>query len=64
VFKFSARRPELKVLAVKQRLSRLPVGIITLRNRTISPLAQAFIEHSREVAKQLMKGRDSGRNVS
>jgi DNA-binding transcriptional LysR family regulator len=64
VFKFSARRPELKILAVKQRLSRLPVGIITLRNRTISPLAQEFIESSREVAKQLMKGRDSGRNVS
>jgi hypothetical protein len=41
---------------VNQRLSRLPVGIITLRNRTISPLAQEFIQSSREVAKQLMKG--------
>jgi NifB/MoaA-like Fe-S oxidoreductase len=48
---------------MKQQLSRLPVGIITLRNRTISPLAQEFIESSREVAKQLMKERDSGRNV-
>jgi DNA-binding transcriptional LysR family regulator len=64
VFRFSARRPELKVLPVKQRLTRLPVGIITLKNRTISPLAQEFIESSREVAKQLMKGRDGGRNVS
>lgn len=64
VFRFSARRPELKVLPVKQRLSRLPVGIITLKNRTISPLAQEFIESSREVARQLMKGRDAGRNVS
>lgn len=64
VFRFSARRPELKLLPVKQRLSRLPVGIITLRNRTISPLAQEFIASSREVAKQLMKGRDSARNVS
>jgi DNA-binding transcriptional LysR family regulator len=64
VFRFSARGPELKVLPVKQRLSRLPVGIITLKNRTISPLAQEFIESSREVAKQLMKGRDDGLNVS
>jgi hypothetical protein len=38
-------------------LSRVPVGIITLKNRTVSPLARQFIESSREVAKQLMKGR-------
>jgi DNA-binding transcriptional LysR family regulator len=56
VFRFSDRRAELRVLRVNQRLSRLPVGIITLRNRTISPLAQEFIQSSREVAKQLMKG--------
>jgi DNA-binding transcriptional LysR family regulator len=56
VFRFSDRRPELRVLRVKQRLSRLPVGIITLRDRTISPLAQEFIKSSREAAKQLMKG--------
>jgi DNA-binding transcriptional LysR family regulator len=59
VFRFSDRRPELRVLRVNQRLSRLPVGIITLKNRTISPLAQEFIESSREVARQLMKGRES-----
>jgi DNA-binding transcriptional LysR family regulator len=57
VFRFSDRRSELRVLRVNQRLSRLPVGIITLRNRTISPLAQEFIEGSREVAKHLMNGR-------
>ena len=45
------------------RLSRLPVGIITLKNRTISPLAQQFIESSRELATQLMKGRENERNV-
>lgn len=57
VFRFSARRPEMKILPVKQELSRVPVGIITLKNRTVSPLAQQFIESSREVAKQLMKER-------
>ena len=55
VLRFSARRPELKVLRVKQALSRLPVGIVTLKNRALSPLTQLFIAGSREVAKQLAK---------
>jgi DNA-binding transcriptional LysR family regulator len=57
VLRFSARRPELKVVPVRHRLNRLPVGIITLKNRTISPLAQQFIESAREVARQLTKER-------
>jgi DNA-binding transcriptional LysR family regulator len=55
VLRFHASRPELKVLPVKQSLGRLPVGIVTLKNRTISPLAQLFIDGSREVAKKLAK---------
>jgi len=31
----------------------VPVGIVTLKNRTLSPVAQLFIEHAREVAKPL-----------
>jgi hypothetical protein len=34
-------------------MARVPVGIITLRNRTLSPAARLFIEHAREVAKPL-----------
>ena len=30
-----------------------PVGIITLKRRTISPVVQLFIDHAREVAKTL-----------
>jgi DNA-binding transcriptional LysR family regulator len=55
VFRFSPRRPELKILRVKEPFSRVPVGIITLKNRTISPLAQNFIASAREVSAQLMK---------
>jgi len=51
VLKFSIRRPELKVLPVTQALSHMPVGIITLKNRTLSPVAQLFIDGAREVAK-------------
>jgi DNA-binding transcriptional LysR family regulator len=59
----SARRPELKVLPVKQPLIRVPVGIVTLKKRTTSPLAQLFINSSRELAKQLAKRKDGRRNV-
>ena len=44
-----------QILRVKEPFSRVPVGIITLKNRTISPLAQNFIASAREVSAQLMK---------
>jgi hypothetical protein len=31
------------------------IGIITLRNRTLSRVARLFIQHAREVAKPLAK---------
>jgi DNA-binding transcriptional LysR family regulator len=54
VVRFSARRPELKMLSVTQVFNRVPVGIVTLKNRTITPLAQQFIAGSRELAQQLV----------
>ncbi len=56
VMRFSGRRKELKVLPVKQSLGRMPVGIVTLKNRTISPIAQQFIDRSRDVARTIVKG--------
>jgi DNA-binding transcriptional LysR family regulator len=58
VFRFSARQPEFKRLRVRQTFNRVPVGIVTLKNRTITPLAQRFIEAARDLAKQLGSGRD------
>jgi hypothetical protein len=34
-------------------MARLPIGIITLKNRTLGPVARLFIEQAREVAKPL-----------
>jgi len=51
--KFPATRPQFKVLPVELPLPPVPIGIITLRNRTLSPVTQLFIEHAREVAKPL-----------
>jgi len=55
ILRFSARSLELKALHVKQSLSSMPVGIVTLKNRTLSPVAQLFIDSAREVAKPLAK---------
>jgi hypothetical protein len=51
VYRFSARRPELQVLPIKQSLGHAPVGIVLFKDRTISPLAQLFINGCRELAK-------------
>jgi hypothetical protein len=36
---------------------RNPVGIATLKNRTLTPVAQLFIDCAREVAKPLATGK-------
>jgi len=53
LLQFSAELISFKVLPVELPVRLAPVGIITLKNRTISPLAQLFIERAREVAKPL-----------
>jgi DNA-binding transcriptional LysR family regulator len=50
-----SRRPEIKVLPVELQHPRMPIGIVTLKNRTLSPVARLFIEHARGVAKPLGK---------
>lgn len=55
LLRFSTRRPELKVLPLKLPHARVPIGIVTVKNRTLSPVAKLFIEHAREVAKPLVK---------
>src|SRR5262249_15324373 len=50
ILRFPRRRSEIKVLPTDLSIARVPFGILTLRNRTLSPAAQLFIEHAREVA--------------
>lgn len=49
--------PQLKVLPVEMHPARLPVGIVTLRNRTLGGAAQLFIEAARDYAKSLPKNK-------
>jgi DNA-binding transcriptional LysR family regulator len=46
--------PQLKALPIELPIVP-PVGIVTLKNRTLSPVARLFIDTAREVAKPLAK---------
>jgi DNA-binding transcriptional LysR family regulator len=50
-----SKSSKIAVLPVKLQHARAPVGIITLKNRTLSPVARHFIETAREVAKPLAR---------
>jgi DNA-binding transcriptional LysR family regulator len=56
VLRFPTRRPEIKVLPVEMPKAHVPNGIVTLKGRTLSPVAQLFIEHARELAKSMARG--------
>ena len=50
----SAHQAALKVLPIKSAGPRISAEIVFLRNRTLSPAVQAFINCTREVAKSLV----------
>jgi DNA-binding transcriptional LysR family regulator len=52
---FSGNRGGLKILPVKLADQRTTVGIITVKNRTLTPLAGLFIDCARQVVKPLVK---------
>jgi DNA-binding transcriptional LysR family regulator len=54
-FRFLTKRSELKILPVELPTARRPNGIVTLKNRALSPVAKLFIDCAREVAKPLAK---------
>jgi DNA-binding transcriptional LysR family regulator len=55
--RFSAGRRAFKVLPIDLPAGRVPVGIVTLKHRTLSPTVKLFIEQAREIANPLTKGR-------
>ena len=50
VIRFGGKRMQIKVLPVKISSPPAPVGLITVKDRTLSPLAERFIECTRKVA--------------
>ena len=53
--KFSGKPLGLKILPIELPIQPRPVGIVTLKNRTLSPVAKLFMERAREVTKSLGK---------
>jgi DNA-binding transcriptional LysR family regulator len=51
VMRFRSKEMHLKVLPVKTLSPPAPVGFITVRDRTLTPLAERFIDCARKVAK-------------
>lgn len=59
MLKVPGTHPPLKALPVTLANARMPIGIITLKNRTLTPLAQLFIDSLRAIAKPLAKSQPS-----
>ena len=57
VFTFPAKHPFIRKLPVELPIVSGPIGILTLKNRVLSPAAQLFIDCAREVAKPLAKAK-------
>src|SRR5450631_778124 len=57
VLKFSGWDKAIKALPIDLATTHGSVGIITLKNRTLTPMAQLFIDCAREVAKPLATGK-------
>jgi DNA-binding transcriptional LysR family regulator len=51
--KLQGEQPLIKALPIELPMTLGPIAIITLKNRTLSPLARLFIEQTRTVAKQI-----------
>jgi len=62
VMRFGGKRMQIKVLPVKILPPPAPVGFITVKDRTLTPLAERFIECARKVATS-NNGRASVRHL-
>ncbi len=51
VVRYRSNDIPLKVLPIDLPSTRRPIGLITLKNRTLSPIAKLFIDAAREVAE-------------
>jgi DNA-binding transcriptional LysR family regulator len=54
VLRYNTKRWSLKALPIDFDPNPLPIGLVTLQNRTVSPAVQLFIENLRAVAKTLV----------
>lgn len=53
IVQFFARRQSVKVLPVSLPVRHWPLAVVTLKNRTLSPVVERFIDHLRGVTRAL-----------
>ena len=53
VLRQNAKQWSLKALPINLRTKPQPIAILTLKNRTVSPVVQLFVEQLRAVAKTM-----------
>jgi DNA-binding transcriptional LysR family regulator len=56
VMRFGGQQMRLKILPVHVSSPPAPVGFITIRDRTLTPLAERFIDYTRKVAQSTTPG--------
>jgi DNA-binding transcriptional LysR family regulator len=54
VLRYNAKHWSLKALPIDFDPNPLPIGLVTLKNRTVSPAVRLFLEHLRAVAKTMV----------
>jgi DNA-binding transcriptional LysR family regulator len=59
VLRFGANLPPLKILPVELPVPPWPLGVMILKNRTISPVVQVFLDYAHEVVKLSLDGPDA-----
>ena len=61
VTRFFAARSALKVLPIDLPAQPLPLGIVTLKNRTLNPVVERFIDHLRAFTKTMREEQQPSR---
>lgn len=56
ILRYNAKEWSLKALPIDLGVKSRPVAIVTLKNRTLSPVVQLFVENLRAVAKAMFPG--------
>jgi DNA-binding transcriptional LysR family regulator len=57
VLHYCAKALKVKVLPVEMAIQPYPVGVVTLKNRTLNPIVRLFIDCAREIAKPFTKSK-------
>jgi DNA-binding transcriptional LysR family regulator len=65
ILRYTAKQYSLKTLPIDLGIKPWPIAILTLKNRTVGPVVQLFIEHLRAVARAIArpKGQAGNRQV-